>query len=69
MHLVHDLLVVVVADGATQLVVVHVWLAFAHSPHGGDGLGVQEFELSLAAHPRDDVGVGGVLEQLVEELP
>ncbi len=69
MDFVHDLLVVVVTDGTAELVVVHVWLAFACPPHHGDGLGVQQLELPVASHPRDDVGVLLVLKELKQKLP
>lgn len=39
-HFMHDLLVVVVANGTTQFVVVHAGFAFPATPEDGDSLRV-----------------------------
>lgn len=62
--LVHDLLVVVVADRSAQLVVVHAGLPFSDAPEHRHGLRVQELELPAVAGPGDDVRVLLVLEEL-----
>ena len=69
MYLVHDLLVVVVADGTAQLVVVHVWLTFPDPPEHRYRLGIEELKLSVVADPGNDVGVLLILKELVEKLP
>ena len=63
-HLVHDLLVVVVAYGPAQLVVVHAGFPFSDAPEHRDGLRIQELELPAVAGPGNDVGVLLVLEEL-----
>lgn len=68
-HLSHDVLVVVVAQGATQLVVVHVGLALALAPALGHLIGVGHLELAVGALPGDDAGVVVVRQQLQQELP
>ena len=69
MHLGHDVLVVVVAERAAQLVVVHVGLGLALPPAARHLVRVDQLELALRALPGDTRGVGGVGEQLQEELP
>ena len=69
MHFVDDLLVVVVADGTAELVVVHAGFAFANAPQHGNCLRVEQLELPVAAHPGNDVTVLLVLQQLQQKLP
>ena len=69
MNLVHYLFVVIVADGAAQLVVVHVWLSLPDAPEHGDGFRVEKLEFSVIANPSDDVGVLLLLKKFVEKLP
>ena len=69
MDLVHYLFVVVVADGAAQLVVVHVWFSLPYSPEHGDGFRVKKLEFSVIADPSDDVGVLLLLKKFIEKLP
>lgn len=69
MHLGHDVLVVVVAQGAAELVVVHVGLAFPLAPAPRHLVGVRHLELAVGALPGDAVGVGAVRQQLQQELP
>lgn len=68
-HLGHDVLVVVVAQGAAQLVVVHVGLALALAPALGDLIWVGHLELAVGALPGDDAGVVAVGQELQQELP
>ena len=68
-HLGHDVLVVVVAQGAAQLVVVHVGLALALAPALGHLVGVGHLELAVGSLPGDDAGVVAVGQQLQQELP
>lgn len=65
----HNFFVVIVANSPAQLVIVHAGLALANTPQQGDRLGVQQLELPVAAHPRNDVGVLVILEQFQQELP
>ena len=59
-HLGHDVLVVVVAQRATQLVVVHVGLALPLAPALGHLIRVGHLELAVGALPGDDGGVVAV---------
>ena len=68
-HLRHDVLVIVVAESAAQLVVVHVGLALALAPALGHLVRVGHLELSVGALPGDDAGVVAVGQQLQQELP
>ena len=68
-HFCHDVLVVVISQGPTQLVVVHVGLALPLAPTPGDFVRVDHLELPVGALPRDAVAVGGIREELKKELP
>ena len=68
-HLGHDVFVVVVAQRAAQLVVVHVGLALALPPSPRHLVGVHELELPIGALPGDARHVAAVRQQLQEELP
>ena len=59
-HLRHDVLVVVVAQGATQLVVVHVRLALSLTPAPRHLVRVDQLELAARALPRDAGRVAAV---------
>lgn len=69
--LLHDALLVVLPEGAAELVVVHGGAVLALAPEGGDAVGVDDLEDALlAVHPVD----GGRVElrlqqQLLDELP
>lgn len=65
----HDVLVVVVPQRAAQLVVVHVWLAFALAPAPCHLVRVDELEFPVGALPGDARDVGAVGEELQKELP
>ena len=65
----HNVLVVVVAQRTTQLVVVHVGLRLALPPAACHLVRVDQLKLALRALPGDAGGVGGVGEELQEELP
>ena len=69
MHLGHDVLVGVVAEGPAHLVVVHVGLGLPLTPPPCHLIRIRELELPGGALPRDDGGVGRVREQLQQELP
>ena len=62
-------LVVVVPDGAAHLVVVHVGLVLALAPAPRHLVGVEHAELTARVLPADEESVGGVCEQLQDELP
>ncbi len=68
-HLLHDVLVVVVAQCSAHLVVVHVGLGLALAPPPRHLVRVGELELTGGALPRDNRGIGRVGEQLQQELP
>ena len=67
--LVHDLLVVVVADGPAELIVIHAGFPLPEAPEGRDSLRVDQLEFPLAPRPCDDGSVLLVLEELEKELP
>ncbi len=56
----HDVLVVVVAQGPAQLVVVHVGLALAFSPAPSDLVWIHHFEFSVGAFPGNTAGIGAL---------
>ena len=68
-HFGHDVLVVVVAQRAAQLVVVHRRLALALAPALRHAVRVEQLELAARALPRDAVRVTSVSQQLEQELP
>lgn len=68
-HLAHDVLVVVVAQRAAQLVIVHVGLALALTPAPRHLVWVRELELAVATLPCDAAGVRAVGQQLQQKLP
>jgi hypothetical protein len=68
-HLGHDVLVVVVAQSAAQLVVVHVGLALALAPPPRHLVRIDELELAVGALPADDARIVGVRQQLEQKLP
>lgn len=59
-YLRHDVFVVVVTQGATQLVVIHVRLALSFAPTAGDLIRVNQLELSVRTLPGDVGSVGTV---------
>ena len=65
----NDALVVIVTETSTQLLVVHARFVLPRAPLPSNLLGVIQFELPLAACPRDAVLVFPVCQQLKEELP
>ena len=54
-HLGHNVLVIVVAQGTAQLVIVHVGFALTLPPASSHLVGVGHFELSVGALPSDAV--------------
>ena len=68
-HFRHDILVVVVAESARQLVVVHVGLALALAPLALHLVRVDELEFAVGALPADYGRVGRVRQELEQELP
>ena len=68
-YLRHDVLVVVVAQRATQLVVVHVRLALAFSPASSNLVWIGHLELARRAFPRYARSVAGVRQQFEQKLP
>lgn len=52
-HLLHDVLVVVVAQRPAKLVVVHVGLTFALAPLPGHLVRIEQLELAVATLPAD----------------
>lgn len=66
---VDNVFVVVVAQTATQLLVVHLGLVLAHTPASRHLVGVAKTELPIAARPRDVVLARRVQQQLQQKLP
>ena len=65
----HDVLVVVVAEGPAELVIVHVGLALPLPPAPRHLVRVGHLELPVGAFPGDAVGIGAVRQKLQQELP
>lgn len=63
-HLGHDVLVIVVAEGTAELVIVHVRLAFSLPPALGHLIWVGHLEFSICALPGDDGSIVAVRQQL-----
>lgn len=68
-HFGHDVLVVVVAQRAAQLVVVHVGFALALAPAPRHLVRVDQLELAVGSFPGDAGHVGAVGQELQQELP
>lgn len=68
-HLLHNILVVIVAQRPTKLVVVHVWFALAFAPFSGNFIGVDQFEFSISTVPSDTANVCLVRQKLEQKLP
>ena len=64
-----DVLVVVVAEAAGQLFVVHLWLVFSDTPSAGDLIRIRHLELPTVAGPSNKVLATLVSEKLEQELP
>lgn len=56
----HDVLVVVVAQGSAEFIIVHVWFGLALTPSPRDFIWVGHFELTVGTLPRDTVSVGTI---------
>lgn len=69
MHLGHNIFVIVVAQCAAQLVVVHVWLALTLAPAPRHLVRVRHLELAICALPGDAASISTVRQKLQEELP
>jgi len=52
---VDDVLIVVVAQAATELLVVHLGLVLADAPASGHLVGIAQLELPAVARPRDEI--------------
>lgn len=65
----HDVLVIVVSEGAAEFVIVHVGFALPLSPAPGHLIRVRHLEFAVGAFPGDAVGVGAIGQQLQEKLP
>lgn len=63
-HLLDDVLVVIVAQGPAQLVVVHVCFVFPEAPQLGHFFGFEELEFTIVGRPADQVLMLVVQEQL-----
>ena len=68
-RLVYDVLVVVVAHAAAQLLVVHLGLVLARAPASRNLVRVGHAELPAVARPRYHVPVGRIQQQFQQELP
>ena len=68
-HFLHDALLVVVAQGAAQLVVVHGGPVLLYAPAARYLLRVDELELHAAARPRDERRALRLIQQRHQELP
>lgn len=62
-------LVIVVAQGSAQLIIVHVGFVLTQPPELGHLLRFKQFELAIFGRPADQVLVILVKQQLQQELP
>ena len=62
-------LLIVVAQGPAQFVIVHVGLVLASAPKLGHLFGLQQLELALLVGPADELLLTPVQEKLQQELP
>ena len=68
-HFAHDVFVVVVAEGSTQLVVVHVRLALTLTPPACHLVRVAQFKFSVLTLPRNERIVVVIGQQFEKKLP
>lgn len=66
---VDDILVVVVAQTATQFFVIHFWFVLPDAPSAGHLVRVRKFEFPAVACPGDESLARLVRQQLQQELP
>lgn len=59
-----NIFVVIVSEGSTQFVVIHVMLILAKTPESGHLFGVDQFELAIGVGPRDYVFVLKIIRLL-----
>jgi hypothetical protein len=59
-----NIFVVIVSEGSTQFVVIHVMLILAETPESGHLFGVDEFEFAIGVGPRDYVFVLKIIRLL-----
>ena len=59
-HLCHDVFVVVIPQGAGELVVIHVGFALPFTPSSRHFVRVDQLEFPVCPFPCDVVGVGSV---------
>ena len=62
-------LIIVVAQGSAQLIVIHVGLVLAQPPELCYLFGLEQLELAVVGRPADEVLVTLVEQQLQQELP
>lgn len=65
----HYVFVVVVAQSATQFVVVHIRFALSLSPTPCHLVWVNQFEFAVGSLPSNTGSVGAVRQELEKELP
>ncbi len=64
-----DVLIVVIPQGAAQLVIVHVGFVFAKPPHPGHFLCVIQLKFTLVPSPCDEMLVAFVHQEFEQKLP
>lgn len=65
----HDVFVVVVTKGPTQLIIVHIGLILSLSPASRDLVRIDQFEFAVGSFPCNEMRILWVREQLKKELP
>lgn len=68
-HLLHDALLIVIAQRSAELVVVHGWPVLLDAPTPSNLLRFDQLELHASACPGNEVGIGWVIEKGDQELP
>lgn len=69
MHLGHDILVVVIAQGSAKFVVIHIRFTLTFAPSSSNLIWIDEFEFSVGSFPCDGRRVSAVGEKLQQKLP
>lgn len=69
-HLLHDPLLVVVAQTPRELVIVHRWPILLYAPPAGDLLWLHQFKFHSSSRPHDAPSADiGLIQQCHEKLP
>lgn len=69
-NLRHDILIIVIAKGTREFVVVHIRLGLSFSPATRHFVRIDQFEFAIRTFPSDHIRIGaGVGKQFQQKLP